>query len=79
MFERIVARRSSKAESLLMLYQREKQMDTWFVLINEKHLPDPLKQLFSDGQIDLAALETRGNRQLKSIDANFVFETKVKG
>jgi len=80
LFERlkIVARRNPNAKSSLMFYQREKQMDMWFVLINEKYLPESLKQLFMDGQMDMTALETQGNRQLKSIDANFVFETKIK-
>jgi len=80
MFEklRIVARRSDNDESQLMFYRRDKQFDTWFVLMDEKHMPNMLKQFFADGQLDMSAMETQGIRQLKSIDASFIFETKVK-
>jgi len=80
MFERlrIVARRQQNVESQLMFYQREKNMDTWFVLLDEKHMPESLKQLFVDGQLDMSILETQGTQQLKSVDANFIFEAKVK-
>jgi len=80
MFEklRIVARRDPNAQSSLMFYQREKQMDMWFVLIDEKHMPESIKQLFMDGQMDMSVLETQGNHQIKSVDGTFVFETKIK-
>ncbi|KAI6170736.1 hypothetical protein M3Y97_01123800 [Aphelenchoides bicaudatus] len=75
---RIIARRNPNAQSSLMFYQREKQMDMWFVLLDEKHMPEPVKQLFVDGQLDMSVLETQGNRQIKSVDGTFAFETKIK-
>lgn len=53
-------------------------MDMWFVLMNEKNMPEALKSLMMDGEVDLSVLETQGTRQLKSIDGTFMFEAKIK-
>jgi hypothetical protein len=41
-------------------------------------MPESLKRLLVDGELDISALETQGNKQISSINANFLFETKVK-
>jgi hypothetical protein len=63
-----------------MAYIRYKDMDYALLPLSEKTMPESLKQLVSDGKLDISAVERflAQGHQFQSHTGNFVYETMKK-
>ncbi|CAD5232611.1 unnamed protein product [Bursaphelenchus xylophilus] len=74
---KIVVRRNENAPQFLA-YKREQGMDVAFVYADQKHLPDFIAGLVTDGQIDISGLETDGEKAFSYTGAEMSFEQQLK-
>jgi HEAT repeat protein len=76
----ITSRRHSDEKPFAMAYIRYKDMDYALLPLSEKTMPESLKQLVSDGKLDISAVERflAQGHQFQSHTGNFVYETMKK-